>query len=59
MYRRLELEPGVLYYGYEGMWIELLDNVIDCGDDPKDNDKMLEFLDYFRDLDNRIVKAER
>ncbi len=58
-YRRIDLEYGILYYGYEGMWIELQDNVIDCGDDPKDNDEMLEFLEYFRDLENRIVNAER
>ena len=58
-YRRIDLEYGVLYYGYEGMWIELRENLIDCGDDPKDNDEMLDYLDCIMDLENHVVSAER
>ncbi len=57
-YRRKELKYGVLYYGYEGMFIELRENLIECGDDPKNNDEILDFLEYFTDLENRIVTAE-
>ena len=59
MYRRRELTHGCLYYGYEGDFIDLVDNVNDFGEDALKYFKASELLDILLNLDMYVVKACR
>ena len=58
-YRRRELTHGYLYYGYEGDFIDLIDNVNDYGEDALEYIKPSELLNFLFNLDTYRIEAGR